>query len=260
MTPKKNIMKLIFIFLITISPFAKINAQQFIDKAVIEFEVKTSIKKTLSNNSWMEMIKDNMSEFKTAYYNFTFANNKSVYKFDRWDPKTKIPVWFKEGDEENVWYFDFNTDQLSMKKQVEGTDFIIADSIQKIQWKLTNESRVIAGFNCRKAVGKIMDSVYVFAFYSDEITIPGGPCTVSGLPGMILGLTIPRLYTSYIATKVVLNGVKETDIKPVVAKKPYTYASLQLLITEKTKEWFTWGDDQEENKRRKNLFLWNIFL
>jgi len=253
-------MKLVVILLICFSPFAKINAQQFIDKAVIEFEVKTSIKKTLSNDSWADMLKDNMSEFKTAYYNYTFSNNKSVYKFDRWDAKTKIPTWFKEGDEENVWYFDFNTDQLNMKKQVQGTDFIIADSIQAIKWKLTNESRLIAGFNCRKAVGQIMDSVYVFAFYTDEITIPGGPCTVSGLPGMILGLTIPRLYTSYIATKVTLNNVKESDIKPVASKKPYTYASLQLLITEKTKEWFSWGDDQEENKRRKNLFLWNIFL
>jgi GLPGLI family protein len=253
-------MKYFKIFLVCIFPFLQISAQQFIDKAVIEFEVKTSIKKTLSNNSWADMMKDNMSEFKTAYYNYTFANNKSVYKFDRWDVKTKIPSWFKEGDEENIWYFDFNTDHLNMKKQVEGTDFIISDSIQPIKWKITNESRLIAGFNCRKAVGQIMDSVYVFAFYTDEITIPGGPCTVSGLPGMILGLTIPRLYTSYIATKVTLSNVQESDIKPIVSKKPYTYASLQLLITEKTKEWFSWGDDQEENKKRKNLFLWNIFL
>ena len=31
-----------------------------------------------------EMLKENLPQFKTGYYTFTFADNKSVYKFDRW--------------------------------------------------------------------------------------------------------------------------------------------------------------------------------
>ena len=253
-------MKRILFLFTTLAAFITGNAQQFIDKAVIEYEVKTSIKKTMTNDSWGDMMKDNMSEFKTAYFNYTFADNKSMYKFDHWDPKTKIPSWYRESDEGNTWYFDFNTGKLSIKKMIQGTDFIIADSIKNIKWKFSNESREIAGFNCRKAVGIIFDSVYVFAFYTDEITIPGGPCSINGLPGMILGLTIPRLYTSYIATKVMVNNVNETLIKPTVSKKPYTVASLKTFIEEKTKEWYNWGDDKEENARLKNLFLWGTFL
>jgi GLPGLI family protein len=253
-------MKRILFLMILIITIAKVNAQQFIDKATVEYEVKTSIKKTLSNDSWADMLKESMSEFKTAYYTYTFADNKSLYKFNRWDVTTKVPTWFKEGDEENSWHFDFSTSKINMKKQIEGTDFIINDSIPAIEWKLTNENREIAGFNCRKAVGKIMDSVYVFAFYTDEITISGGPCSLNGLPGLILGLSIPRLYTSYIATKVIVTNVATADIKPVTAKKMYSYNNLKSLIEEKTKEWFSWGDDKEENLRRKNLFLWNAFL
>ena len=37
----------------------------------------------MGNSSWAEMLKDQMPTFKTAYYNFTFADNKSLYKFDR---------------------------------------------------------------------------------------------------------------------------------------------------------------------------------
>ena len=155
---------------------------------------------------------------------------------------------------------DFNTGKVNIQKQVQGTQFNIADSMPAIEWKLTNENREIAGFNCRKAVGKIMDSVYVFAFYTDEITISGGPCSINGLPGIILGLSIPRLYTSYIATKVMVTAVKESDIKPATSKKYYSYASLKSLIEEKTKDWYSWGDDKEENQRMKNLFLWNAFL
>jgi GLPGLI family protein len=237
-----------------------IKAQQFIDKAEIEYEVNTNLKKTMSNDSWDEMMKDNMSDLKISYYTYTFADNKSLYKFNRWSEKTKIPKWKKDGDDENSWYFDFTAGKMNMQKQIEGTNFLIADSIPFIKWKITNESRQIAGFNCRKAIGKIMDSVYVFAFYTDDITISGGPCSVSGLPGMILGLTIPRMYTSYIATKISVNNINTAAIKPSTAKKTYTKASFKFLIEEKTKDWFQWGDDKEENKRQKNLFLWDAFL
>lgn len=250
----------ILLLFIILHVAATSKAQQFVDKAVIEYEVKTSIKKTMSNNSWADMMKDNMSEFKTAFYTYTFADNKSIYKFDRWDATTKVPVWYRQDDEENIWHYDFNTNKVTIQKQIEGTKLYIADSIPKIEWKLTNENREIAGFNCRKAIGKIMDSVYVFAFYTDEITISGGPCSINGLPGMILGLTIPRLYTSYIANRVTLTNIKEADIKPSTSKKYYSYAGLKSIIEEKTKDWFSWGDDKEENQRMKNLFLWNAFL
>jgi GLPGLI family protein len=258
---KLNKMKKIFFIISSLFTFYTSNAQQFINKAAIEYEVNTNIKKTMSNDSWDEMMKENMSDFKIGYYNYTFADNKSIYKFSRWSDKTKIPKWYKESDEESIYYFDFYSNKLNLQKQIQGTSFIIEDSIPFIKWKMTNESREIAGFNCRKAVGKILDSVYVFAFYTDEITISGGPCSISGLPGMILGLSIPRLYTSYIATKVnVSTTVNTAAIKPPTSKKPYTYKSLMKLVTEKTEEWFDWGDDKEENNRQKNLFWWNIFL
>jgi hypothetical protein len=64
----------------------------------------------MSNDSWDEMIKDNLSDLKISYFTLSFADNKSIFKFDRWSPKLefKIP---KDADEENSWYFDFNTEE-----------------------------------------------------------------------------------------------------------------------------------------------------
>ena len=57
---------------------------------------------------------------------------------------------------------------LQHEENVFGGEFYVQDSIQKIEWKLSNENRIIAPVsNCRKTVGKIMDSVHVFAFYTD---------------------------------------------------------------------------------------------
>ncbi len=249
--------KLIYTAILFCSMSATKAQQLFVEKASIEYEVKVNVKKTMGSNSWDEMLKENLPQFKTGYFKLSFANNKSVYKFDHWDDK-KVPEFMRRNDEENVWFMDFNNNKLNMQKQVFGSYFNVEDSIPVIQWRLTNENRIIAGYNCRKAVGKIMDSVYVFAFYSDEIAISSGPCSINGLPGLILGMTIPRMYASWIATKVVLNGIDEAGIKPVTAKKYYTNTGLKATLKDRTKDWFS--DDDPDSKKWVEQFYWNTLL
>jgi GLPGLI family protein len=249
----------IYCFITLVLLMFKGNAQQFISKGTIEFEVITNVKKTMGNSFWAEQLKDQMPTFKTAYFKYTFADNKSIYKFDHYDEKkAKVPDFLTRGDDENEWYSDFTTGQTYIQKNMFGTILNLKDSITQIQWKLTNESRLIAGFNCRKAVGKILDSVYVFAFYTDEITISGGPCTINGLPGMILGITIPRLYASMIATKLMVNDVNESSIKPITSKKYYTAKELKAILDEKIKDF---GSDQDEDSKSWiNQMYWNTLL
>ena len=247
----------IYLFGFVLLSVSKLNAQQFISKAIIEYEVKANIKKTLGNNMWDEMMKENLPTFKTAYYTFTFADNKSIYKFDRWAAGPKMPEFLRRSDEENVWYFDYTSAKINMQKNLYGSNFNVEDSVPVMQWKFTNENRIIAGFNCRKAVTKIFDSVYVFAFYTDEIMISGGPCSINGLPGMILGVTIPRLYTSWIATKIKLNGVDESAIKPIAVKKMYSMKNLKSTINDRMKDWYR---SDAESKQQKDRFIWGIML
>lgn len=252
-------MKKIFAILMAASALAAgVSAQQFIGKARIEYEVKSNIQKTMGNNSFAEMIKENLPTFKTGYYSFTFSGDKSVYKFDHWDePSGRLPEFLRKSDEENSWYYDFTNHKYNIQKTVFGSSINVDDSIKPLQWRFTNENRVIAGFNCHKAVTKILDSVYVFAFYTDEILISGGPCSINGLPGMILGVTIPRLYTSWIATKVTVNSVDESGIKPVTVKKSYTAKYLKTTVEERFKDWIPDNDDE---RQQKNRYMWQILL
>lgn len=202
-------------------------------------------------------LRDALPQFKTGYYTFTFSNNKSIYKFDHWG-KPMVPEWFRRSDEDNIWYLNHETDQLTMRKSVMGSNFYVQDSLRNIKWRLTNENRLISGYNCRKAVGIIMDSVYVFAFYTDEITISGGPCSISGLPGLILGMTIPRLYTSWMATSVKVNQGDPASIKPPSSKKYETFKGLLTNIMSRTKDWVS-SDDPDSNKWIEQLY-WNTLL
>ena len=236
-------------------------SQQFINKGTIEFEVITNEKKKMSDASYLADLKASMPTFKTAYYNYSFADNKSIYKFTHYDEtKVKLPEFLKDGEDLNEWFNDFTTGITYVQKSIWESPFNLKDSIKHISWKLSNEHRKIAGFDCRKAVGIIMDSVYVFAFYTEEILINGGPCTLNGLPGMILGVTIPRLYTSILATKLMVNDVKAELIKPVVAKKYFTPKELKTILDKRFENNGNDNEESEDNKNWKNQLYWNLLL
>jgi GLPGLI family protein len=240
--------KIILPFFLFISSLA--GAQQFISSGMIEFEMRTNNHKTFGDGIWAEMFKDKIPQFTTYYYNFTFNDNKAVYKYDRMNEKEKLP-WGTDNAEDNLWYSDYNEGKFTNQKFVFDDTYLLNDSLMKIDWKISpNETREIAGFLCRKAVGVIFDSVYVFAFYTDEITVNGGPMGIHGLPGMILGITIPRMFTSWIATKLQVNGVNTAIIIPPKKGKKKVAAELQQNLKKVTADWGHWGQQA----------IWNIFL
>lgn len=242
-------MKKLFLSIIIFSAI-EVTGQQFIGTGLIEYEVRVNNHRMFGDGFFAEMFKDRMPNFSTTYYNLTFDNNKSIYKFDRLNERDKMP-WGTNNAEENVWYSDFNTSTRVSQKFVFDQTYLFSDSVMNIEWKLVpNETREIAGFVCRKAQAIIFDSVYVFAFYTDEITVSGGPMGIHGLPGMILGITIPRMFTSWIATKVQINGVKTTIIVPPAKGKKKPADELKASVEKATKDWGTWGQQS----------VWNIFL
>lgn len=242
-------MKKIFASLITLTAIA-VNSQQFISSGMIEYEVRVNNHRMFGDGFFAEMFKDKMPNFSTTYYRLTFNDNKTIYKFDRLNEKDKMP-WGTNNAEENVWYNDFNTGTRISQKFVFDQTYLLADSLMKMDWKLVpNETREIAGFNCRKAQAIIFDSVYVFAFYTDEITVSGGPMGIHGLPGMIMGITIPRMFTSWIATKLQVTGVNTGIIAAPTKGKKKPAAELKVSVEKATKDWGTWGRQS----------VWNIFI
>ena len=226
------------------------NAQQFINNGMIEYEVRINNHRMFGDGLFAEMFKDKMPNFSTTYYKLTFNDNKSIYKYDRLNEKDKLP-WGSNNAEDNVWYNDFNSNTRVNQKSVFGDIYILSDSLMNLDWKLMpNETREIAGFICRKAQAVIFDSVYVFAFYTDEITVSGGPMGIHGLPGMILGITIPRMFTSWIATKLQVNGVNTNIIAAPTKGKKKPATELEASVRKATKDWGTWGQQS----------VWNIFL
>ena len=109
-----------------------------------------------------------------------------------------------------------------------GDKVIIQDTMKTITWRITDEYRDIAGYNCRRANGITPDSIYVVAYYAAEIPVSGGPESINGLPGMILGMAVPSQHVSYFATKVELTDNVLMDKKVFDNKKTKVMSRAQI--------------------------------
>ena len=138
---------------------------------------------------------------------------------------------------ENVVLTDFGTKKIKAFKTVFEQKFQVQDSVRVLNWKEKDEIRTIANYKCHKAVARICDSVYVVAFYTEDIVLSGGPEMFGGLPGMIMELAIPRLHTTWVATKVELTPPVETDFTVPEKGKKVTENQLYEDVRGSFKNW-----------------------
>jgi GLPGLI family protein len=224
----------------------------FVTKGKIEFEKKVNMHKYIDDNSWTREFKDRMPVYQTTYFDMVFDSGITVYKAGKEIPDDKWKNMWSESSDEDVIKMDYAGGVYTEFKQVFEKKYLVQDSMLKIDWRITDEYRTIAGFDCRKAVGRFFDSLYVVAFYTDQIPLTGGPEQYNGLPGVILGLAFPRYFTTWFATKVELVTPKPEDLKLPSSKA--TKINRKELMDQVVKV-FEWGSEEERQKG-----FWNVIL
>jgi GLPGLI family protein len=234
-------------------------AQSVMLNGTIKYEKKVNLHKQMDamsdGNSWAENFKKNSPKYLVSNFELDFNRNKSVYRKSKEQPPSAgngRMGMMRPDDDKNITYKDADSNSIIVQKQVFEKLVLIQDSIPPIQWKLSNEFKKIADINCRKATAIILDSIFLIAYYTDAIITPSGPESVSGLPGMVLGLVIPRINTTYFAT-VVTPTFDEMDAAMIKPSKgdPLNYQKLKKQITQSTEDW---------GKKWKSQIIWGLYL
>lgn len=156
------------------------------------------------------ILKPANEKFRVTHFSLFF--NKNLTKYIP-APANLLLERAAQPAENNIVYTELNSKQYQSKKTIFEERFTVQDLLPKISWKITNEKRSIAGFDCRRANAIILDSVYVVAFYTDNIPVSSGPELFNGLPGMILGVSIPHFHINWFATKVSYKTFSDDDLK-----------------------------------------------
>ena len=236
----RYLLAIIFISILT----AGFSQQQFIQRGKITYERKLgqftlmeSIQQDGENMFWEEM-KKVLPRIVTDSYVLDFNPEASVYRLEKANTDNKYFLSSLKPMDDAYTVQDFSAQLLTMKTAVFEKKYLIKDSLTKYQWKITGEVRQIAGFDCKKAIAKIADSVVVVAFYTDEILVKGGPESFNGLPGMIMGIAIPRLSLTLFATKIELNNAG-APLNIPIEKKPNYVLRKDVLgeVATGTKQW-----------------------
>lgn len=172
-----------------------------------------------------------------------------------------------------TFYKDVKTKSYTVDKEFMGKEFLVVDSLPKLNWKLEQETKQIGGYNCYKATAvkepsktdfrnfrpkKIDDKkeedkkssgetktnfadsfelpkeIVVTAWYTPEIPVNQGPENYWGLPGLILEINDGT--TTILCSKVVLNAKDKVDIKPSKKGKVITQKDYDDTVVKKMEE------------------------
>jgi GLPGLI family protein len=249
---KNNTMKNTFIYftcLLFLSGNLLAQHAHFTVSGTIEFEKKVNmyaiISKTITkdNEAFLapafDAYKKAQPQFKTFKSTLSFANNKTLFTPAEEEMATGANFFSDNpmSDQNNTIYSDLTTKSGVFQKKVFDETILLKDSTRRIKWKITDETREIAGYTCRRANAIMLDSVYVVAFYTTEIPVSGGPESFNGLPGMILGVALPHENVSWFATKVTDITLPPNTIVPPKKGKPMDNKGFKAKLQTAFKGW-----------------------
>lgn len=202
----------------------------------IVYERKTNLFKKFKEQDVKDWLREE-DRLKTDMFELHFNDSLAVFKPQETDLKERMS-W---ATNKNTVYQNLSSKQRLSVMDVWGEKIYVNDSLVKRNWKITNSTRNIAGFDCRKAIWQFDDSTRIYAWYAEEL-VPGfGPETFNGLPGTILGLATEDGGVIYFAKSVVPETIDAAALQPVVGRnKIYKTSEIKAKL-EKDFSKSSWG-------------------
>lgn len=191
---------------------------------------------------------------RTDKYELVFGNNQSLWKQGEQEPEEEqsfgdggMQIRMVVAGSNDVLYSNFDNSRRVEKREMFDKTFIVDDTITKLKWKMTGESKTILNHNCMKAEAvriskrmtmnmdngkmerkEIDDTAKIVAWFAMDIPVSAGPSEFQGqLPGLILELDVRNGDQVYLATSI----AETTDlavIKEPTGKKKYTQEEFKI--------------------------------
>lgn len=216
-------MKKLFAILIAAFPVVSI-AQQKEGKVVYERITKMQIQ--INDN---DQLAQNLPQTRTDKFELLFGNNQSLWHIsDEQIPEDDngggggVQIRMIGGGVDDISFYDLGKGTSIEQRDMFEKKFVINDSIRKMNWKLTGESKTVLGHNCQKATAQrisirmmmnmdngkmerkeIPDTSVMTAWFTPDIPVAAGPAEFQGqLPGLILEMDISNGRQIYKAVEI----------------------------------------------------------
>lgn len=223
-----------------------LQAQQKEGKVVYE-RVSQMVARFNINGVDQEMPKTRKDNFELI-----FSSGKSIWRTIEKDEDNDagggdgVQIRMIVAGSNDVLFTNFENGKRTEKREFMDKTFIVDDSVGKLKWKMTGETKVIMNHTCMKATTEkittqtrmnvdngvvekkeIQDTAVVIAWFANDIPVPAGPAEYQGqLPGLILEMDINNGKQIFTA-KSVSEKADLAEIKEPTGKKHYTPAEFK---------------------------------
>ena len=228
-------------------------AQQNEGKVIYSRTVQMQIRFS-DNNDGVENV---LPRSRTDKFELSFANNQTLWKQMEQEEQDDMAFNNSGGGMQirmigagvdDVMFSDLSASRRVELRELGTKKYIVEDTINRMNWKLSDETKSILGHACRKALSQrigtrmmmnmdngkmerkeIADTSNIVVWFTTDIPVSAGPAEYQGqLPGLILEIDVNNGRTVY----------KALEIKPKpetgVIKEPK--GSKKLTVAEFNKE------------------------
>lgn len=153
---------------------------------------------------------------------------------------------------DDIIYLNFETAKRIDKRELNSKSYLVEDSIRKLSWKLTGETKTILGHAAQKATAQrygkrpqmnmengvikrqeVADTSAIVAWFTTDIPVPAGPEFGGQLPGLILELDINKGRIAYkaveLSPKVNTASIKEPKGGKHISAEEYQKESQKVM-------------------------------
>jgi GLPGLI family protein len=232
-------MKAIYLLLIGITLLPAAWAQQKEGKVIYIRTMQMQMR--INDNDQLQKM---LPKTRTDKFELTFGNNQSLWRhIDEDDNVDEVSgngmqIRMIAPGQNDVVFYDFANAKRIEQTEVMERKFIISDTVQKLNWKITGETQNILGHVCQKATAQrtgkrtqmtmdngkmerkeIDDTTSMVAWFTTEIPVPAGPEVQGQLPGLILALEMNDGRMIYKALEIMPKADLATIKEPTKGKK-----------------------------------------
>lgn len=189
-------------------------------------------------------VKDMIPSERKSKSQLIFNSKESLYKTVKEDKDINEEVSSVDGNRvrfrtqgrgDSEYYTNLEKGLAVNKTEFLGRTFLV-DGGEKIEWKVTGEMEMIAGYQCMKATF-MQDTIPVVAWFTPQIPISFGPGRYAGLPGLVLSVDIREGGRTIVASSVDLRALTEGEVIAAPDKgKKISREDFKELQMEKAKE------------------------
>lgn len=203
-----------------------------------------------------KMMEERMAKAMQKEFQLNFNRQESIY--------SEVQELEKDGEggmrfmsmmmgSSGILYKDLKEGTYVDKVEFFGKQFLIVDTLEKLNWQLEKGSKAIGKYQCNKATAQRVvtltrsetvngestdttysDTILVTAWYTMEVPVSNGPAQYSGLPGLIMELNDQT--TTMLCTRLSIKPGEEVDIEEPKGGEEVTQAEYDKITQEKIEE------------------------